>query len=68
MAFEKLDALKGMRQFESVQWDVANEAVSPHAVGLAVKAQAEHVDTLQLVEQSNDRQPTRKGGKKKARK
>jgi hypothetical protein len=32
-----LDALKQAREFESVQWDVANEYVSPHVVGLAIR-------------------------------
>jgi SAM-dependent methyltransferase len=34
---DRLDPLKRAPGYESVQWDVANEALSPHVVGLAVK-------------------------------
>lgn len=37
----KLEALKRARDFETVQWDVANEALDPHVVGLAVKKTAQ---------------------------
>ena len=41
LAMSKLEALKRARDFESVQWDVANEALDPHVVGLAVKKAAQ---------------------------
>ena len=37
LPMSKLEALKRARDFESVQWDVANEALDPHVVGLAIK-------------------------------
>jgi hypothetical protein len=35
--FQKLEPLKRLSGFSSVAWDVANEAIDPHAVGMAIK-------------------------------
>lgn len=35
--FAQLEPLKRLSGFSSVAWDVANEAVDPHAVGMAIK-------------------------------
>lgn len=41
LEMSKLEALKRARDFETVQWDFANEALDPHVVGLAVKKTAQ---------------------------
>ena len=41
LELKALDALKQAREFESVQWDVANQALSPHVVGCAVRKEGQ---------------------------